>query len=320
MFNNSRGVKLLKKNANARPFLKWAGGKGQLLPTIIENLPEKLKKGNIKTYIEPFVGGGAVFFELSKLYDFDNVILNDFNVELIMVYQTIRDDVERLIMRLHELEEEFLPKEKDARQEMFYNIRDEFNEEKKSIDYSEVSSEIIRHSANLIFLNKTCFNGLYRLNSKGGYNVPFGDYKNPTICDEVNLRSVNLVLQGVTLVHGDFEEVTQFANNETFIYMDPPYRPLSGTSNFNSYQKAPFNDESQRRLANWFKALDEEKNAHLMLSNSDPKNTDLNDDFFDDLYKPFNIKRVSASRAINSKGSKRGSISELLITNYVETE
>jgi DNA adenine methylase len=121
-------------------------------------------------------------------------------------------------------------------------------------------------------------------------------------------------------VHGDFEEVTQFANNETFIYMDPPYRPLSGTSSFNSYQKAPFNDESQRRLANWFKALDEEKNAHLMLSNSDPKNTDLNDDFFDDLYKPFNIKRVSASRAINSKGSKRGSISELLITNYVETE
>ena len=304
------------KNIYARPFLKWAGGKGQLLQRIQDNAPLELGEGKIKTYVEPFIGGGAVFFELNKKYDFDKIILNDYNVELIIAYKTIRDNVDELILHLTELEKSFLSKEKDGREEMFYNIRKEFNEEKKNVDYSEVSKEIIKHSANLIFLNKTCFNGLYRLNSKGEYNVPFGDYKNPTICDEENLRNVNLALQGVTLVHGDFEELTEHIDNNTFVYMDPPYRPLSGTASFNNYQKAPFNDDSQKRLASWFHSLNVEKKALLMLSNSDPKNTDPTDCFFDDLYKQFEIIRVSASRAINSKGSSRGAVNELLITNY----
>ena len=304
------------KNIQARPFLKWAGGKGQLLAQIHENVPKELREGKIKTYVEPFIGGGAVFFELNRVYDFDNVILNDYNVELIMSYKTIRDNVDELICYLTQLENQFLSLEKSDRAIMFYNTRKKFNEEKKNVNYSNVSEEIIKHSANLIFLNKTCFNGLYRLNSKGEYNVPFGDYKNPTICDEHNLRNVSIALQGVTLVHGDFEQLKEHIDSHTFVYMDPPYRPLSGTASFNSYQKTPFNDDSQKRLAEWFYDLNAEQKAFLMLSNSDPKNTDPEDDFFDELYKSFNIMRVSASRAINSKGSSRGAINELLITNY----
>lgn len=303
-------------NTDAKPFLKWAGGKGQLLLQLQKRFPQDLLEGNIKNYVEPFIGGGAVFFELNKTYKFEKVVLNDYNVELIMTYQTIRDQVDGLIKILQNMEHEFLEKDLADREKMFYKIREEFNHEKKIIDYSNVSEDIVSHSAKLIFLNKTCFNGLYRLNSKGAYNVPFGDNKNPTICDVENLKNVCEALQGVTLVHGDFEELTQHIDKDTFVYMDPPYRPLSGTSSFNNYAKAPFNDESQKRLACWFDELASKKGATLMLSNSDPKNSDSNDDFFDLLYKNYNIQRVSASRSINSKGTSRGVISELLITNY----
>ncbi len=303
---------------NAKPFLKWAGGKSQLLPQIQRHLPPELNEGKIETYVEPFIGGGAVFFHLNSIYKFKKIVLNDYNVELVMAYKTVRDNVEELILILSEMEKEFLSKDSNGRRNMFYGIRDDFNEEKKNIDFATVNDDVIMHSAKLIFLNRTCFNGLYRLNAKGEYNVPFGDYKNPTINNEHNLRNCNSSLQGVILIHGDFEGLINHIDHNTFVYMDPPYRPLSGTSSFNNYQKVPFNDDSHKRLAIWFSLLDKDKKACLMLSNSDPKNTDVNDNFFDELYKGFHILRVSASRAINSKGSKRGLINELLITNYLQ--
>ncbi len=303
------------KNANARPFLKWAGGKGQLLTQLEVNFPQKLKEHKVKKYVEPFLGGGAVFFELNKHYQFEQVILNDFNVELIITYKVIRDSVNDLISKLSVMESSFLEKNREQREAMYYEIRSLFNLEKRTIDYSKPSQDWITHASNLIFLNKTCFNGLYRLNSKGDYNVPFGDNKNPTICDKDNLKNVNLALQGVTLLHGDFELLTDYIDKDTFVYMDPPYRPLSGTSSFNNYQKSPFNDDSQKRLAAWYTKLHNDKKASLMLSNSDPTNTDPTDTFFEELYKQFSITKLSASRAINSKGNGRGSINELLITN-----
>lgn len=302
------------RNLEARPFLKWAGGKTQLLSQIKEHYPQKLVQGKIKKYAEPFVGGGAVFFELCKSFEFEQIILNDYNEEIVLVYKVIQNNVEDLIAHLQQIEAQYLKLSLENQKVMFYSIRDKFNEEKKTIDYKNFSYNWIGHAANLIFLNKTCFNGLYRLNKKGLYNVPFGKHKKPTICDSENLKNVGIALKGVTLLQGDFEQLTNYIDDSTFVYMDPPYRPLSNTASFNDYSDSPFNDDSQRRLAAWYKLLNN-KQAALMLSNSDPTNTDSEDTFFEDLYKPFNINKVSASRAINSKGSGRGNISELLITN-----
>ncbi|SKA98293.1 DNA adenine methylase [Caloramator quimbayensis] len=298
----------------AKPFLKWAGGKSQLLPKILDNLPQRLKDGKIKKYAEPFLGGGAVFFYLSSIYNFEQIILNDINSECILTYKVIQQYVDDLIKILSEIESEYINKNDDKRQEMFYERRDMFNDEKTKIDYNNFSDMWISHAANMIFLNKTCFNGLYRQNRKGQFNVPFGKYKNPTICDIDNLKCVNKALYGVKLTCGDFEILTSFIDENTFVYMDPPYRPLNNTSNFTDYSKEPFNDESQKRLAAWFYYLDS-IGASLMLSNSDPTNSDPDDDFFDKLYEDFTINRVDAIRSINSKGSGRGTIRELLILN-----
>lgn len=300
---------------DAKPFLKWAGGKGKLLPIINKQLPQGIHKGEIKTYIEPFLGGGAVYFNLNKQYNFDRVILNDTNIELIATYRTVKEKVESLIIELTKLEQTFLTKDVVDRQTMYYEIRTKFNQEKTTIDYTKVDSFVIQHSAHLIFLNKTCFNGLYRENSKGEFNVPFGDYKNPTICDVDNLRNCSFALQRVELISMDFEQLDRYITPDTFIYLDPPYRPLSNTASFNNYHRTPFNDDSQKRLAEWAEKIDAKK-ALFMLSNSDPKNTDPTDNFFDNLYHSFTIKRVRASRSINSKASNRGAINELIIKNY----
>lgn len=304
------------KKVEAKPFLKWAGGKTQLLDEINRRLPEEINTDKISKYVEPFVGGGAVFFHLIARYDFEEVILNDINKECILTYKVIQNNVEDLIDVLSRMEDEYFGLESmDEKDKMYYRQRDKFNEGKINMDYDNFSEDWIEHAAIMIFLNKTCFNGLYRENRKGLFNVPFGKRSNPTICDEQNLRKASLALQGVKLLCLDFEELTQFIDEKTFVYMDPPYRPLNATSNFNDYSKEPFNDESQIRLAKWFRKLSEVNNAFLMLSNSDPTNVNPDDDFFDKLYEGFNIERVKASRAINSKGSGRGQIRELLITN-----
>lgn len=303
------------RRINANPFLKWAGGKGQLLPQFEKLYPNKLNENKINKYIEAFVGSGAVFFELIKKYNFNTIILNDLNEDLILTYNVIKYDVKELIHILKNLEDNYLKLNPELRQETYYEIRKNYNEEMKTINYNEYNETWILHAAHFIFLNRTCFNGLYRLNKKGEFNVPIGRYINPTICNENNLLDVSQALENVILICNDFEQLTSYVDNNTFVYMDPPYRPLNSTSNFTSYSKMDFNDDDQIRLAHWFEKLSN-NNAFLMLSNSNPKNTDSDDDFFENLYEGFNIQQVFASRQINSKASNRGKISELVIRNY----
>ncbi|NQT02378.1 MAG: DNA adenine methylase [Planctomycetes bacterium] len=291
-----------EKKCIARPFLKWAGGKSQLLPEIESRLPQGIKTGEIDTYIEPFVGGGAVFFYMAQRYEgIKSFYLFDVNNDLVNCYNAIKNDVESLIDELRELEGKFHPLTKPKRKDFYYRIRDEFNSD--------------RCTAKLIFLNKTCYNGLYRVNKKDGFNVPSGDYKKPKICDAENLENVSQILQKAEIICGDFEKSDKYIDDKTFVYFDPPYRPLSATASFTSYSKDDFNEAAQIRLARFCRHINT-KNAKFLLSNSDPKNEDPNDHFFEDHYKSFVIDRVKASRVINCKASGRGQINELLIINY----
>lgn len=299
----------------AKPFLKWAGGKTQLLPEIKELLPPELEQGQIKRYVEPFIGGGAVFFFLAQFYELDELIIADINTELLVTYQTVRDDVERLIEHLSRLKKDFLSLPEQEQASFFYQQRDLFNESRSEISFPHFQPHWTRHTALFIFLNHTCFNGLYRTNSKLNFNVPFGKYSQPSIFDEYNLRAVSQILQNVRILRGDFEMCDEWADKNSFVYFDPPYRPISKTARFSSYYKTGFDDDGQRRLAAFLRRLDA-KDAKLMLSNSDPKNENPGDEFFDELYQGFRITRVKATRAINSHGAKRGQISELIITNY----
>ena len=301
----------------AKPFLKWAGGKSQLLPQFKKYYPLELRNGKIKKYIEPFLGGGAVFFDLQSKYNFNEVILNDINKQLILSYYTIQNNVDDLTEILYILEKKYLNVDMEEKEKIFYTQRDEFNKFNIELNIKNISSEQINHTAKMIFLNKTCFNGLYRENRNGKFNVPFGKREKATICDDKNLRAVHNALSGVILKSLDFQELTLEVNKNTFLYIDPPYRPLSNTSAFTSYSKIPFDDESQIRLSKWAKVINA-KGAHFMLSNSDPTNVNKDDTFIEKLYSEFNINRVTASRAINSKGNGRGQIKELLINNNLE--
>lgn len=292
-----------------KPIIKWVGGKSQLLEDIRSEYPDGLGD-SITKYAEPFIGGAAVLIDVLSSYDIEQAYISDINRELVDLYIDVRDNPEDLIELLSDYESEYLSCDFENRKIIFYEKRDRFNELKK-IDLKAVET-----SALFIFLNKTCFNGLYRVNAKGDYNVPIGKYKNPMICDRRNLMKVSELLQNVTIRNSTYLESRDFIDENTFAYFDPPYRPLNTTSSFTSYTKEQFNDEDQITLANFIKRLVSEKNAKVMLSNSDPKNTDPNDYFFDNLYAGLNINRISANRAINSKGNGRGKISELLITNY----
>jgi DNA adenine methylase len=297
----------------AKPFLKWAGGKTQLLPEIERRLPFELSVGKIKRYVEPFIGGGAAFFYLAQLYRFEEIVISDINLELLIVYKTVKKDVEGLIEQLNRIKKRFLFSA--DREKFYYEQREIFNQNVEEINFKHFRSSWIQRTAQFIFLNHTCFNGLYRTNSKLRFNVPFGKYVQPGIYDEQNLRAASDLLQTVEIQQADFEACEEYADAETFFYFDPPYRPISKTSSFNTYHKGEFTDDDQKRLASCFRGFDA-KGAKLMLSNSDPKNENPNDEFFDELYKDFRIERIKASRAINSNGAKRGRISELLITNY----
>lgn len=298
---------------HVKPFLKWAGGKGQLLNQIEKFFPQKLKTGKIKKYFEPFLGGGALFFRLSNHYDFENIFLYEINPELVMCYRTIQQDVRRLIRGLEELEEEYLSFTDAKREKFFYEMRIEYN----SYLAKKFRNHFIRRSALLIFLNKTCFNGLYRVNSLGQFNVPFGRYKNPTICDEDNLCAVSEALRKAQIIKGDFELCLEHVDSQSFVYFDPPYRPISQTASFRNYSTDVFGDEQQRRLKKIFDKLDK-RNAHVMLSNSDPKNINPRDNFFDDLYSQYHLARLDATRMINCHADKRGSVKEILVMNYLK--
>ena len=297
-----------EKTNEAKPFLKWAGGKGQLLTEISKYYPFAEKK-HIKKYAEPFVGGGAVLFDILNKHVVDEVYISDVNAELINAYTTIRDNPDELISRLKNMESDYLAKDTDERKKTYLAARSHFNELKReSIHNTETA-------ALMIFLNRTCFNGLYRVNKAGDYNVPMGAYKNPQICNEDNLLAVSKKLQNANIVCGDYKDSASFIDDKTFVYFDPPYRPLTKTANFTSYTEQLFDDNKQLELANFVQDLNN-KGALIVISNSDPKNTDENDNFFDDAYSKQNIRRVAANRMINRNSDARGKINELLITNF----
>ena len=292
-----------------KPFVKWAGGKTQILPEIRKIYPEELGT-KITKYCEPFVGGGAVLFDVLSKYHFEEVYISDINSELIETYKSIRDNVEVVIGYLKEWQDEYRSLDEVGRKDLFTQRRSRFNEIK-----SGAKGNIGEVGALFIFLNRTCFNGLYRVNTKNLFNVPMGKYANPLICDEENLKNISKALQNVQIVCGNFKESESFVDSNTFVYFDPPYRPLSVTASFTSYTKDEFNDDNQRELAAYVHALCK-KGALVAVSNSDPKNTNENDNFFDDLYSGLNIKRIEATRMINSNAKLRGKIKELLICNY----
>ena len=295
------------KIVTLKPFVKWVGGKSQLVEQIEKMLPTDGEKVLTK-YAEPMVGGGALFFSILSKYDFEELYISDINAELINAYQAVKNDVDNLIAKLNEMQMLFLPMDENGRKYFYYTVRERFNSMALN---EEIATE---KAAQFIFLNKTCFNGLYRVNRKGQFNVPMGAYKNPTICDDENLRNIHEALQNVTIVCGDYSLSKSFIDQNTFVYLDPPYRPISETSAFTSYNSDVFDDDDQIRLARFIDEINS-SGAKIVLSNSDPKNVNEEDNFFDDLYKNYKINRVEASRAINSKGDKRGKINELLICN-----
>ncbi|MGY6529485.1 MAG: DNA adenine methylase [Cyanobacterium sp.] len=306
----------IKDNNKAKPFLKWAGGKTQLLETFRKYYPKPLLENQEFNYIEPFIGGGAVFFDLVQNYNIRHSYLSDINPEIVVVYKTIQKSVDQLIEQLTELSEEYKSKNLEKQNKFFYLKRDTYNLERIDFDYLNFSEAWIKRATLFIFLNKTCFNGLFRTNKKGGFNVPHGKYKNPKIIDKNNLLNVCNLLQNVDIEIADYTQSLKYIKNNSFVYFDPPYRPLNKTSNFNSYSQFTFDDNEQKRLAKYYQKLHDSYSVYLMLSNSDPKNEDINDNFFDELYQRFNIARISATRMINSKGDKRGSVNEILVINY----
>lgn len=295
-------------SGSVHPFVKWVGGKGQLIDVLKRHLPEYMGT-KISKYAEPFVGGGALLFELINTYEFEEIYINDHNKELINVYDVVKRDCDLLISELKNLEHKYNSLSEEEQQLFYYEKRERFN----LLVLSQITR--IEKASLFIFLNKTCFNGIYRVNKKGKFNVPFGKRKSIKICDIENLRKTSELLKNVIMKSLDYHDVLKFADESTFVYFDPPYRPLNATSSFTSYTENDFSDEDQVKLSTLFKELSE-KGAKVMLSNSDPKNVNENDNFFDNLYAEYNIMRVEACRAVNSVGNKRGKIKELLITNY----
>lgn len=300
---------------NAKPFIKWAGGKGQLLSQLDEYLPQILNEREF-TYIEPFVGGGAMLFHMLQKYPkIERVIINDINPYLTIAYRVIKDEPEELIERLSVLEREYFALEsEEAKKAFFLGVREIFNEE---------HLDLIDRTKYLMFLNRTCFNGLYRVNSRGRFNVPFGRNLNPTICNADTIKADSELLNKVDtiILNGDFEQTINYLNADglNFFYFDPPYRPLSTTSSFNSYAREEFNDAEQIRLRDFCQMLDD-MGALWMLSNADCSAKNPEDLFFENIYQHFNINRVYASRSINANPTKRGKLTELLVNNYQQIE
>jgi len=302
-------------DAFAKPFLKWAGGKGQLINVFRDFYPNDLKNGNITRYYEPFIGGGAVFFDVAQKYNIKSAFLYDINEDLILTYRVIQQDVFKLIETLDLFQRNYEKLDDIAQSEFFYKTRDEFNRNLLKIDYSKYNDEWILRAAQIIFMNKTCFNGLFRLKLKGEFNVPAGRYKNPKILDEQNLIKVSKLLSIADIKSAGFKAVEADIADNSFVYFDPPYRPISKTSDFTAYSKFKFEDAEQIQLGELFYRF-HKKGIKQMLSNSDPKNIDPNDNFFDEIYKEFNISRVPARRMINSNATKRFAINEIIVTNY----
>lgn len=292
----------------AKPFIKWVGGKGQLIEQLEALLPADFSERENVTYIEPFVGGGAMlFYMLQKYPNIKSAVINDINPDLTLCYQVVRDNPTELVKSLDAIQTEYHAlRTEEERKIFFLNKRDRFNT--KSLDS-------IENCTLFFFLNRTCFNGLYRVNKAGKFNVPFGKYSTPTICDADTIYADSRLLQKVEIMTGDFEQTYTKIEDNTFFYFDPPYRPLSNTSSFNDYSKEDFNDNAQIRLKYFCDKLNE-IGVDFMLSNSDCLGKDGIDRFFDDLFIDYRIERVWASRNVNAIASKRGKLTEIVVNNY----
>lgn len=300
---------------SAKPFLKWAGGKSQLKSQLVKLFPSQLINGEIKQYFEPFLGSGAIFFHVFQKYKVKSALLYDVNPDLILTYQVVQRDVDYLIDELEELEQNYLSMSSSKREVFYYDIREKFNANKKLNSRNLYSKDFVSTASQFIFLNKTCYNGLYRVNSKGNFNVPIGRYKEPRIFDRQNMLSASKLLAIAEIRVGEYHKIFDDVSKDAFVYLDPPYRPISETSHFRSYTNASFDDSQQKELRDFYKALDS-KGAFVMLSNSDPKNQDSNDNFFEDLYEGYDISRIKALRKINSVSGSRGRINEIVVRNY----
>jgi DNA adenine methylase len=294
--------------AKAKPFIKWVGGKGQLIEQLEALLPADFTERENVTYIEPFVGGGAMLFYMLQTYpNIKSAVINDINPDLTLCYQVVRDNPYELIKSLKAIQSEYYALQtEDKRKEFFLQIRDLFNTK---------SLNSIDNTTLFFFLNRTCFNGLYRVNKAGKFNVPFGKYSTPTICDSSTIFADSKLLQKVEIMTGDFEQTFNKINGNTFFYFDPPYRPLSNTSSFNDYTKEDFNDDAQIRLKLFCDRLNDQ-GVDFMLSNSDCLGKNGTDRFFDDLFIDYSIERVWASRNVNAIASKRGKLTEIVVNNY----
>lgn len=296
----------------AKPFIKWVGGKSQLIAQLDALLPADFGNWENVTYIEPFVGGGAMLFYLLQHYpNITRAVVNDINTDLTTCYQTVKNTPEQLISALEEMEKRYLTiNAEQERKEFFLAARERYNE--KNLDP-------VLNTTLFFFLNRTCFNGLYRVNRKGLFNVPFGKYANPTICNADTIRADSQLLQRVEILNADFEDTFSHAKGNTLFYFDPPYRPLSETSNFKDYAKEPFNDDAQVRLKEFCDKIDQ-AGFKFMLSNSDSKGENENKNFFEALYSAYPIERVWATRSINAVPTKRGKLTEILVHNYQITK
>lgn len=290
----------------AKPFVKWVGGKTRLLDEVKALMPHSLESMTGITYVEPFVGGGAVlFWILQEFPNIEHAAINDANAKLICTYKAVRDNADELVERLKAIQSEYLSLGSAERDAYYLEQRAKFN---------SGGASGCETAALFIFLNKTCFNGLYRVNSKGCFNVPHGKYASPKICDEGTLRADSSILQKVEISCGDFSETGKFAGPGTLFYFDPPYKPLTDAGAFTSYTENGFGDSEQLRLGKFIESI-ATSGSTFIASNSDPKNTGAGDGFFDKLYCKFSIKRVSAPRMVSSSPSGRGRVSEIMVSN-----
>ena len=294
--------------AKAKPFIKWVGGKGQLIEQLEALLPADFSERENVTYIEPFVGGGAMLFYMLQTYpNIKSAVINDINPDLTLCYQIVRDNPTELIKSLNAIQSDYYALRTEEERKMYFlQQRERFN----SKSLNEIDNTTL-----FFFLNRTCFNGLYRVNKSGKFNVPFGKYTTPTICDSATIYADSKLLQKVDIMTGDFEQTFAKIKGNTFFYFDPPYRPLSSTSSFNDYTKEDFNDNAQIRLKLFCDRLNE-NGVNFMLSNSDCLGKDGTDRFFDDLFIDYSIERVWASRNVNAIASKRGKLTEIVVNNY----
>ncbi len=292
----------------AKPFIKWVGGKGQLIEQLEALLPADFAERENVTYIEPFVGGGAMLFYMLQTYpNIKSAVINDINPDLTLCYQVVRDNPTELIKSLNAIQSDYYAlRTEEERKVFFLQQRELFN----SKSLNEIDNTTL-----FFFLNRTCFNGLYRVNKSGKFNVPFGKYATPTICDSATIYADSKLLQRVDIMTGDFEQTFTKIEGNTFFYFDPPYRPLSNTSSFNDYTKEVFNDNAQIRLKLFCDRLNN-AGVDFMLSNSDCLGKDGIDRFFDDLFIDYRIERVWASRNVNAVASKRGKLTEIVVNNY----